>query len=167
MPPSPRVDYNTDDNPPLRPLTPSTMTAVVQEGFTTASTMTAVFQDGFVTAPGFLAPVDFGNTMSAATTTTRVLESSPTTLTDLDKILATIAGINARFDNQHADINACFDGVTARFDALDDRLQAFESLGPCLDALDEHVRTTDEHVKTTDGFLCDLDKRITTTGPYH
>ena len=162
-PPSPREDHNTDENPPLGTLTPSTMTAVFQEGFATASTMTAVFQDGFATAPDFLAPADFGNTTSAATTTTRVLESFPTTLTDLDRILAAIGGINARFDNQHADINARFDGVTACFDALGGRLQAFESLGPRLDALDERVRMTDEHVKTTDGVLCNLDKCITTT----
>ena len=77
--------------------------------------------------------------------------------------MAAISGINARFDNQHADINARFDGVTARFDALGDRLQAFESLGPHLDALDEHVRTTDERVTKTNGVLCDMDKRITTT----
>jgi len=100
------------------------MTAVFQEGFATASTMTAVFWDGFATAPDFLAPADFRNTTSAATTTTRVLvlESSPTTLTDSDRILAAIGGINACFDNQHADINTLFDGVTARFDALGDRL---------------------------------------------
>jgi regulator of sigma D len=77
--------------------------------------------------------------------------------------LAATSGINARFDNQHADINARFDGVTARFNALGDHLQAFESLSPRLDALDERVRTTDERVMTTDGVLCDLDKRITTT----
>ena len=77
--------------------------------------------------------------------------------------MAAISGTNARFDNQHADINARFDGVTARFNALGDHLQAFESLSPRLDALDERVRTTDERVTTTDGVLCDLDKRITTT----
>ncbi len=84
-------------------------------------------------------------------------------MTDLEKILAAIGGISARFDTQHADINACFDGVTARFDALGDRIQAFESLGPRIDALDERVRTTDERVTTTDGVLYDMDKRITTT----
>jgi hypothetical protein len=81
----------------------------------------------------------------------------------LDKILAAIGGINARFDTQHADINARFDGVTARFDALSDRIQAFESLGPCIDTLDERVRKTDERVTTTDGVLCNMDKLITTT----
>jgi len=108
--------------------------------------MTATLRDGFAPVHDFLAPADFGTRTSAATTTTWVLESSPTTLTDLDRILAAIGGINARFDNQHADINARFDGITARFDALGDRLQAFESLGPRLDALDEHLRTTDECV---------------------
>ena len=81
----------------------------------------------------------------------------------MDRILAATSGINARFDNQHADINARFDGVTACFNALGDRLQAFNSLGPRLDALDERVRMTDEHVTTTDGVLCDMDKHITTT----
>ena len=46
-PPSPREDHNTEEDPPLRTLTPSTMTAVFQEGFATASTMTAVVQAGF------------------------------------------------------------------------------------------------------------------------
>jgi hypothetical protein len=156
-PPSPRKDHNPDENPPLGTLPPSTMTAVFQEGFATASTMTAVVQ------ANFLAPTDFGTTASAATTTTPVLATPPTTLTDLEKILAAIGGINARFDTQHADINARFDGVTARFDALGDRIQAFESLSPRIDALDERVRTTDERVTTTDGVLCDMDNRITTT----
>jgi hypothetical protein len=127
-PPSPREDHNNDDNPPL--------------GTPIPTTMTAEFQEGFATAPDFLAPADFGNPALIATTT-RVLESSPPTLTDLDRILAAISGINVRFD-----------GVTAHFDALGDRLQAFESLSPCLDALDERV-------KATDGILCDLDKRVT------
>jgi hypothetical protein len=77
MPLFPREDHNTNKTPPLRMLTPSTMTAVFQEGFTTASTMTAAFQDGFAIAHDFLAPADFGTTASAATTTTRVLESPP------------------------------------------------------------------------------------------
>jgi len=162
-PPSPRAEHNTDENPPLEPLSLSTMTAIFHEGFATAPTMTAALWDGFAPAHDFLAPADFGTTTSDATTTTRVLESSPTTLTDLDRILAAIGGINARFDNQHADINARFDGVTARFDALGDRLQAFESLGPHLDALDEHVWTTDDCVTTTNKVLSDLDKCITTT----
>ena len=69
--------------------------------------------------------------------------------------MAAISGINARFDNQNAainarfdgvtaqnaDINAQFDGVTARFDALGGRLEAFKSLGPCINALVEHVTT--------------------------
>jgi hypothetical protein len=142
--------------------------------------MTAEFQEGFATAPDFLAPTDFGipvSAASAATTTTRVLESSPPTLTDLDRILAAIGGINARLENQNADINARFDGVTAqnadinarfdgvtaRFDALGGRLQAFESLGPHLYALHEHVQMTEVRITTTDGVLNNLDKRISTT----
>ena len=152
-PPSPREDHNNDENSPLgMPITTTTL------------------GDFLATAPDFLAPADFGNPASAATTTTQVLESSPPTLTDLDRILAAISRINARLDNQNADINArfdgvavtaqnadintCFDGVTARFDALGDHLQAFESLSPRLDALDERV-------KTTDGVLCHLDKCVT------
>ena len=76
-PPSPREDHDTKENPPLGTLTPSTMTAVFQEGFATASTMTAVFQEGFTTAPNFLAPADFGTTALSATTTTQVLETPP------------------------------------------------------------------------------------------
>ena len=162
-PPSPREEHNTNETPSLEQPSPSTTTAVFHEGLATASTMTAALRDGFAPAHNFLAPADFGTTPSAATTTTRVLENSPAALTDLDRILAAIGGINARFDTQHADFNARFDGVTARFDALGDRLQAFDSLGPCLDVLDEHVRSTDERVTTTNGALCDLDKQITTT----
>jgi hypothetical protein len=87
-PPSPREDHNNDENSPLR--TPITTTTL---------------GDFLATAPDFLAPADFGNPASAATTTTRVLESSPPTLTDLDRILAAISGINACLDNQNADIN--------------------------------------------------------------
>jgi hypothetical protein len=102
---------------------------------------------------GFLAPTDFGTAASAATTTTPVMATPPIPSTDLEKILAAICGINTRFDHQHAEINARFDGVTARFDALGDRLQTFKSLCPRIDALDEHVRTTDERVTTTDGVV--------------
>jgi hypothetical protein len=89
-----------------------------------------------------------------AANTTRVRAISSPTLTDLDRILAAIGGINARFDKQNADINARFDGVTARFYALGGRLQAFESLGPRIDALVEHITTND-------GVIGDLDKRVT------
>ena len=102
---------------------------------------------------GFLAPTDFGTAASAATTTTPVMATPPIPSTDLEKILAAIGGINTRFDHQHAEINARFDGVTARFDALGDRLQSFESLGPRIDTLDERVRTTDERVTTNDGVV--------------
>jgi hypothetical protein len=123
--------------------------------------MTAVFQEGFATVPavttdfpaGFLAPTDFGTAASAATTATPVMATPPIPSTDLEKILAAISGINTRFDHQHAEINARFDGVTARFDALGDHLQSFESLGPRIDALDEHVRTNDERVTTNDGVV--------------
>jgi len=50
----------------------------------------------------------------------------PPRATDLDRILATIGGINAHINAHFDDINARFDGC---FDALDARLQAFESLG--------------------------------------
>jgi hypothetical protein len=63
---SPHEDHNNDNNPPLRTLIQTTMTAEVQEGF--------------ATAPGFLAPANFGNPALVATPT-RVLESSPLTLT--------------------------------------------------------------------------------------
>jgi hypothetical protein len=123
--------------------------------------MTAVFQEGFATAPavttafpaGFLAPMDFGTAASAPTNATRVLATPPIPSTDLEKILAAIGGINTRFDHQHAEINARFDGVTARFDALGDHLQSFESLGPRIDALDERVRTNDERVTKNDGVV--------------
>jgi len=98
-PPSPCEEHNTDEPPPLGSLSPSMTTAVFHEGFATASTMTAALWDGFATAHDILAPADFGTTTLAATTTTRVLESSPTTLTDLDRILAAIDGINAHFNN--------------------------------------------------------------------
>jgi hypothetical protein len=137
-PPSPREEHNTTETPTLAPPIPTT---------------------GFVTAPEFLAPTDFGAPVdlgnpALAANTTRVRAISSPTLTDLDRILATIGGINARFDKQNADINARFDGVTARFDALGGRLQAFGSLGPRIDALVEHVTTND-------GVLGDLDKRVT------
>jgi hypothetical protein len=120
------------------------MTTVFRESFATASAATAA--DIPTT---FLAPTDFGTAALATITTTPVMAPP----TDLEKILAAIGGINTRFDHQHAEMNARFDGVTARFDALGDRLQSFESLGPRIDALDERVRTTDERVTTTDGVV--------------
>ncbi len=57
-PPSPREDHNTDETPPLRLLSPSTITAVFHEGFATASTMTAALRDGFATEHDFLAPAE-------------------------------------------------------------------------------------------------------------
>ena len=146
-PPSPGNVHNLNETPPLGTLSPSTMTAVFQEGFATASAVTAVIP------AGFLAPMNFGTAALAATTTTPVMATPPIPSTDLEKILAAIGGINTRFDHQHAEINARFDGVTARFDALGDRLQSFESLSPRIDTLDERVRTTDERVTTTDGVV--------------
>ena len=123
------------------------MTAVFREGFAMASAVTAIIP------AGFLAPTDFGTAASAATTTTPVMATLPIPSADLEKVLAAIGGMNTRFDHQHAEINARFDGFTARFDALGDRLQSFESLGPRIDALDARVRTTDERVMTTDGVV--------------
>ena len=146
-PPSPGNVHNLNKTPPLGTLSPSTMTVVFREGFATASAVSAIIP------AGFFAPTDFGTAASAATTTTPVMATLPIPLTDLEKILAAIGGINIHFDHQHAEINARFDGVTARFDALGDRLLSFESLSPRIDALDERVRTTDERVTTTDGFV--------------
>jgi hypothetical protein len=145
--PSPGDVPNLDDPPPPGTLSPSTMTAVFQEGFATAPAVPTVFP------AGFLAPTDFGTAASVHTTATPDMVNPPSPSTDLEKILAAIGGINTRFDHQHAEINARFDGVTARFDALGDRLQSFESLGPRIDALDERVRTTGERVTTTDGVV--------------
>ena len=84
-PPSPREEHTTDKTPTPAPPVPTT---------------------GFATAPKFLAPANFGapaalGNPALATTTTRVLEISPPILTNLDRILAAISGINARFDNQN------------------------------------------------------------------
>jgi hypothetical protein len=124
------------------------VTTVVQEGFATAPAVNTAFP------AGFLAPTDFGNAALDPTTATPDMATPPTQLTDLDRILAAIGGINARLDTQNDAINTRFDGVTARFDALGGRLQAFESLGPRVDALDRYVTKND-------GILGELDKRVT------
>ena len=120
------------------------VTTVVQEGFATAPAVNTAFP------AGFLAPTDFGNAALDPTTATPDMATPPTQLTDLDRILAAIGGINARLDTQNDAINTRFDGVTARFDALGGRLQAFESLGPRVDALDRYVTKND-------GILGELD----------
>ena len=84
-PPSPREEHNTTETPTLAPPIPTT-------GFVTAAE--------FLTPADFGAPADLGNPALAANTT-RVRAISSPTLTNLDRILAAIGGINARFDKQN------------------------------------------------------------------
>jgi hypothetical protein len=58
---SPGDVHNLDEPPPPGTLSPSTMTAVFQEGFATAPAVTTVFPAGFI------APTDFGTAASVPT----------------------------------------------------------------------------------------------------
>ena len=84
---SPGDVHNLDEPPPPGTLSPSTMTAVFQEGFATAHAVTTAFP------AGFLAPMDFGTAALAPTTATLVMATPPIPSTDLEKILAAIGGI--------------------------------------------------------------------------